>query len=369
MAEEGPTRATANTGVPLFSPLQLRTVTLRNRIGVSSMCQYSSRNGYASDWHLVHLGSLARGGAGVVFSEATAVAADGRISPQDLGIWDDGHIPFLERIVRFIDGQGAVAGMQLAHAGRKASTRRPWEGQGRVPPEEGGWEPVWAPSAIPFRNDYPEPQALDPEGIHTVVRAFAAAAGRARDAGFRILEVHAAHGYLLHEFLSPLANHRADEYGGDFDHRCRLLLEVVGAIRDVWPEELPLSVRISATDWVAGGWSVDDSVALARRLRAHGVDIVDCSSGGMVPGGSIPVGPGYMVPFAERVRAEAGVATATVGLITEPEQANAIIAGGRADLVLLAREMLRQPHWPLLAGHALGATVAWPPQYLRARPG
>lgn len=354
----------------LFSPLMLRDVEVRNRVGVSPMCQYSSKDGFADDWHLVHLGAFATGGAGIVFTEATAVLPEGRITPQDLGVWDDDHMDMLARIVSFVRAHGAVAGMQLAHAGRKASTRRPWEdGSRTVQAAESGWpHEVWGPSAVPYSDTYPSPRALDAEGIARVVGAFADAATRALDAGFRILEVHAAHGYLLHQFLSPLSNRRDDAYGGSFENRTRLALEVVDAVRAQWPERLPLAVRISATDWADGGWNVDESVALARLLNERGVDIVDVSSGGLVPHQEIHVGPGYQVPFAERIRREADIPTAAVGLITEPEQAEAIVAEGKADMVLLAREMLRQPHWPLLAAHALGDAGTWPPQYLRARP-
>ncbi len=354
----------------LFSPLQLRDVEVRNRIGVSPMCQYSSEDGFARDWHLVHLGSFAAGGAGIVFTEATAVAANGRISPQDLGIWQDAHTETLSRIAAFVAGQGAVPGIQLAHAGRKASTRRPWDGgPTTVPAGEGGWpDDVWAPSAVPFADDYPHPHALDADGIRSVVRAFGEAAGRALDAGFRIVELHAAHGYLLHEFLSPLSNRRDDAYGGSLENRMRLVLEVLDRVREVWPERLPLSVRISATDWVEGGWDLDQSVELARALRARGADIVDASSGGLATSQKITAGPGYQVPFASRIRRDAGIATAAVGMITEPAQADAIIREGHADLVLLAREMLRQPHWAALAAHALGQEGSWPAQYLRARP-
>ncbi len=352
----------------LFEPLALRGVTLRNRIGVSPMCQYSSEDGFAMPWHRVHLGAFAVGGAGLVMTEATAVLPEGRISPQDLGLWKDEHVAPLGEIAGFIRDQGAAAGIQLAHAGRKASTRRPWEGSGQVPPGEGGWEDVWAPSAVPFADGYPRPRALDQAGIERVIEAFRQAALRALEAGFQVVEIHAAHGYLLHEFLSPLANRREDAWGGPFDARVRLVLEVAAAVRSVWPERLPLLVRISASDWAEGGWDVDQSVELARRLKGQGVDLVDCSSGGMVPGARIEVGPGYQVPFAERVRREAGVATAAVGLITEPEQAEAIVAEGKADLVLLARELLRNPRWPLLAAARLGVEGPWPPQYLRARP-
>ena len=352
----------------LFSPFPLRGLTLRNRVGVSPMCQYSSADGFASDWHLVHLGQFAVGGAGLVFTEATAVVSEGRISPQDLGIWDDAQLPMLERITRFIRAQGAVPGIQLAHAGRKASTKRPWDGSGAVLPGDGGWADVMAPSAIPFAADYPQPHALTTDGIDRVVEGFRAAAVRAMAVGFEVLEVHAAHGYLLHEFLSPLSNQRTDQYGGSIENRARLTLEVVAALRRVMPESMPLLVRISATDWAEGGWTGDDSVQLAVWLKAAGVDLVDVSTGGLVGGVRIPVGPGYQVPFARQVREGAGIATASVGLITDAAQAEAIVANGDADMVLLAREMLRQPHWPLLAAHALGADQPWPVQYDRARP-
>jgi 2,4-dienoyl-CoA reductase-like NADH-dependent reductase (Old Yellow Enzyme family) len=357
------------TRVPtLFSSFRIRGVELRNRIGVSPMCQYSSHDGYANDWHLVHLGAFATGGAGLVMTEAAAVSPEGRISPQDLGIWDDAHVDELRRITRFIHAQGAVAGIQLAHAGRKASTRRPWEGSGAVTRAEGGWDDVLAPSPLPFADGYPQPTALDDAGLQRVVAAFAGAAERALEAEFPVAEVHAAHGYLLHEFLSPLANRRTDRYGGSFENRVRYPLEVVRAVRAVWPERLPLLVRISACDWAEGGWDLDQSVEFARQLREAGVDLVDCSSGGLVPHARIEVGPAYQVPFAQRIRREAKVATAAVGLITGAEQADAIVREGRADLVLLAREMLRQPRWPLLAAHRLGAEVEWPPQLQRARP-
>jgi len=353
---------------PLFSPFQLRSVEFSNRIGVSPMCQYSSLDGFAGEWHLVHLGSRAQGGAGLVTLEAAAVTPEGRISPGDLGIWKDEHIPDLRRIAEFVHSQGARAGMQLAHAGRKASTASPFHGHGLVLPADGGWQPV-APSAIAFApTDYAVPVALDHAGIAAVVEAFRNAARRALDAGFDFVEVHAAHGYLLHEFLSPLSNLRTDQYGGSFDNRIRLVLEVVDAVRSVWPERLPLFVRISATDWTEGGWNPDESVALARLLRDHGVDLVDCSSGGNVADAKIPLSPGYQVGFAARIRREAGIATAAVGLITEPAQANAIVAEGQADFVFLARAMLRDPYWPLHAAAALGENVSWPKQYLRAAP-
>jgi len=353
----------------LFDSLQLRSLTLRNRIAVSPMCQYSCDNGLANDWHFVHLGARAVGGAGLVFTEANAVLADARISPQDLGLWSDAHVEPLARIVRFIDAQGAVAGTQLAHAGRKASTYRPWDGAGAAPQSAGGWANVVAPSALKFADNYPEPRALTEDGIANVTAAFAQAAARARAAGFRVLEIHAAHGYLLHEFLSPLSNRRTDRYGGSFENRTRLAREVVAAVRTTWPDHVPLFVRISATDWTDGGWDLDQSVELARQLKTLGVDLVDCSSGGNVAQAKIPAGPGYQTPFAERIRREAGIATGAVGMITEPVQADHIVRTGQADLVLLAREMLRDPYWPLRAARELGREIKWPVQYQRAAPG
>ena|SRR5579871_1222351 len=352
----------------LFDPLPLRSVTFPNRIGVSPMCQYSSRDGFASEWHLVHLGSRAVGGAGVVFTEAAAVLAEGRISPQDLGVWSDDHVAMLRRIARFVRQQGSVAGIQLAHAGRKASTRRPWEGAGLVPPSAGGWSNVVAPSPLRFAEDYQLPRELDPAGIREITRAFARAAERAREAGFQVIEIHAAHGYLLHEFLSPLSNHRQDSYGGSFANRTRMLREVVGAVREVWPERLPLFVRISATDWAEGGWEIQESVELARQLGPLGVDLIDCSSGGTLPHVQMPVGPGYQTPFSERIRREAGIATGAVGMITAAAQADHILRTGQADLILMAREFLRDPYWPLHAARELGSPTSWPVQYLRASP-
>ena len=351
----------------LFSPLTIRAVTLRNRIGVSPMCQYSSVDGHANNWHLVHLGSRAVGGAALVFSEATAVEARGRISPGDLGIYSDAHCGMLEQITAFVRAQGAVPGIQLAHAGRKASTTRPWDGHRAAGRDEGGWDDVVAPSAIPFSDTYPQPRALDQAGIARVVAAFRTAAQRALGVGFEVAEIHAAHGYLLHEFLSPLSNHRTDRYGGSFDNRIRMVCETVAAVRGVWPDTLPLVLRVSATDWVDGGWTVDETVELARRVAELGVDMVDCSSGGNTPTAPIPVGPGYQVPFAERVRNEAGVMGAAVGLITDAAQADAIVATGQADIVLLARQELRDPYWPLHAARELGVEVAAPVQYERAR--
>jgi 2,4-dienoyl-CoA reductase-like NADH-dependent reductase (Old Yellow Enzyme family) len=352
---------------PLFSPLQLRSLTFANRIGVSPMCEYSSHDGFAADWHLVHLGARAQGGPGLVMLEASAVLPEGRISSADLGIWKDEHIPRLRQIADFIHSQGVRAGIQLAHAGRKGSMVQPFGGERLLTPEEGRWQTV-GPSPIAFSPNHDLPQPLDHAGISAVVRAFAQAACRAHTAGFDFVEIHAAHGYLLHEFLSPLANRRTDVYGGSFANRIRLLLEVVDAVRAEWPAHLPLFVRISATDWAEGGWSPDEAVELARHLRAHSVDLVDVSSGGMVPDARIPVGPGFQVPFAARIRAEAGIPTAAVGMITEPAQANEIVASGQADMVFLAREMLRDPYWPLHAAIALGEEATWPAQYLRAAP-
>ena|SRR5436190_11097876 len=350
----------------LFSPLTMRGVTLRNRIAVSPMCEYSSRDGAANDWHMVHLGSRAVGGAGAVLTEAAAVTADGRISPVDLGIYADEHVEPLARIFQFVEAHGAVPGMQLAHAGRKASTAPPSSGGAPVDPVDGGWTPIWAPSAIPFRDGWQVPRAMSLGDIQDVVRAFAAAAGRLLEAGGRIAEVHAAHGYLLHEFLSPLTNQRDDDYGGSFVNRTRIVREVVDAIRAVWPERLPLWVRISATDWTDGGWTIEDSVALVAQLQDRGVDLIDCSSGGNVARATIPIGPGYQVPFAERVRRDTGILTGAVGLINDPAQAEEIVRAGQADIVLLARQMLRDPYWPLHAAIALGEPPAVPVQYQRA---
>jgi 2,4-dienoyl-CoA reductase-like NADH-dependent reductase (Old Yellow Enzyme family) len=349
----------------LFTPLPLRGVTLRNRIVVSPMCQYSSTDGFATDWHLVHLGCRAVGGAGAVLTEAAAVLPEGRISPDDLGIWDDRHMEGLARIFRFIESKGAVPGLQLAHAGRKASTYAPANGEGRIPLASGGWQPV-APSALPFAEHESAPLALDAQGLQQVIQGFADASRRVLDAGGKIAEIHAAHGYLLHEFLSPLSNHRTDSYGGSLENRTRLLREVVQAVRKVWPDNLPLFVRISATDWVDGGWNIDESVELARQLKPLGVDLMDCSSGALVPYAKIPAAPGFKVPFAERIRREADLQTAAVGLITDPAQADQIIRNGQADLVMLAREFLRKPYWPLHAARSLKQEVAAPLQYRRA---
>lgn len=351
----------------LFSPLALRGVTIPNRIAIPPMCTYSARDGLADDWHLVHLGSRASGGAGLVIAEATAVTPSGRISPADLGLWNDAQAEAVARVVRFMHSQGAVAGVQLAHAGRKASTWIPGTGTGSISLEQGGWQTV-APSAVAFGEGHAEPQALDQAGIHQVVVDFVSAAKRALAAGYKVVEIHAAHGYLLHQFLSPLANRRTDEYGGSFGNRVRLTREVAAAVRAVWPESQPLFVRLSATDWTEGGWTVEETVELARLLRGDGVDLIDTSSGGMVPTASIPLGPGYQTGFAERVRREAGIATAAVGLITAPAQADHIIRTKQADLVLVGRDELRDPYWAVHAAQALNQSASWPQQYLRAAP-
>jgi 2,4-dienoyl-CoA reductase-like NADH-dependent reductase (Old Yellow Enzyme family) len=351
----------------LLSPLTIRGVTLRNRIVVSPMCQYSSVDGLADDWHLVHLGSRAAGGAGLVFVEATAVTAQGRISPGDMGIWDDRHIEPLARIARFVDRMGAVPAIQLAHAGRKASCSVPWKGGAFLKtPEEGGW-PIVAPSPIPFVETDPPPQELDEAGIRAIIAAFAAAARRAIAAGFRIIELHSAHGYLSHSFLSPLSNHRTDRYGGSLENRMRFTLELVAELRRVLPSDMPLFTRISATDWAEGGWDLEQSIALARCLKPLGVDLIDCSSGALVRTAKIPIAPGFQVPFAKAIRQRAEIPTGAVGLITEPEQANEIITSGSADFVFLARQMLRDPYFALRAEQALGAAAHWPAQYERAR--
>lgn len=352
----------------LFAPFTVKSITLRNRVGVSPMCEYSAEDGLVNDWHLVHLGSRAVGGAGLVIVEATAVSPEGRISPGDLGIWSDKHVEPLARITRFMQAHGAVPGIQIAHAGRKASAALPWNGGGHLSDEAGGW-PTVAPSAIAFGGNLTKvPAALTIEQIAAVQQDFVAAAKRSLAAGFEWLELHSAHGYLSHEFLSPISNHRTDRYGGSFDNRIRFLMETTAAVRAVWPDRLPLTVRLSCTDWVEGGWDLEQSVELSRRLKTAGVDLIDCSSGGTVPDAKIPSSPGYQVPFADRIRREAQLPTAAVGLITEPQQADEIIRRGQADVVLLARELLRDPYWPAHAARVLGHGGAVPPpkQYLRA---
>ena len=352
----------------LFEPLTLRSVTVANRIAVSPMCQYSSVDGYVTDWHLVHLGSRAVGGAGLVITEAMAVTPQGRITPHDLGIWSDDHIEPLARIVHFMSRQGSLVGIQLGHAGRKASTPAPWENRSVTLTEaEGGW-PTVAPSAVAFDEGCIVPTALTEEGVQGIATAFAQAARRSLQAGFRVAEIHAAHGYLLHQFLSPLSNRRTDRYGGSFENRTRLLRDTVSAVRDVWPGHLPLLVRISVTDWVEGGWDLEQSLELVRQLQPLGVDLIDCSSGGSDPHARIPIGTGYQTPFAEQIRRETGSRTGAVGLITSSAQADHIIRSGQADLVLLGRELLRDPYWPLRAARELGQLVPWPAQYVRAAP-
>ena len=350
----------------LFSPFALRGITLRNRIMVSPMCQYSCEDGFAADWHLVHLGSRAVGGAGLVMAEATAVQASGRISPHDLGIWKDEHVEALARVARFVSLQGAVPGVQIAHAGRKASVAVPWEGGLSVGEAEGGWK-VLGPSPIAFAEGFPAPEALTETGIAEVVAAFAAAARRALAASFEVLELHFAHGYLVHQFLSPLSNQRRDGYGGSFKNRTRVAREIAQAARAVWPERFPLLARISSTDWAEGGWDIDQSVELARCLKLDGVDLIDCSSGGNVHGAAFSTGPGYLTPFAEKIRREAGIPTGTVGFITSAQQADHIIRNGQADLVIVGRQVLRDPYWPLHAAAELHAEIDWPRQYLRAK--
>jgi 2,4-dienoyl-CoA reductase-like NADH-dependent reductase (Old Yellow Enzyme family) len=347
----------------LLSPLTVRGITLCNRVVMSPMCQYVAAEGLASDWHLVHLGSRAVGGVALVMVEATAVTPDGRISPGDMGIWGEQHVAPLARIARFVHSQGAVAGIQLAHAGRKASCEPPWKGGARLTtPEAGGWTVV-GPSAIPFNEGDPPPVPLDEAGLDGIVAAFEAAAQRALAAGFGVIEIHAAHGYLLHEFLSPLSNRRTDRYGGSLENRMRLPLRVAERLRQRVPEDRPLFVRISATDWADGGWDVEQSVVLARHLNELGVDLIDVSSGALVPKARIPVGKGYQVPFARKIRHEAGIMTGAVGLITEARQANEIVTSGDADLVFLARELLREPYWTLNAQQELGVEPSWPTPY------
>ena len=369
---------TASPAAPhLFTPFTLRGITFPNRIAVSPMCQYSCEQGLATDWHLVHLGSRAIGGAGLVFTEAAAVTPEGRITSGDLGIWDDAQVPTLKRITDFLHQNGAYAGIQLAHAGRKASMCPPWQKARTMPESEGGWSNVAAPSPLRFAPEYPLPQALSTTGIAEVREAFVAAAQRALAAGFDVVELHAAHGYLLHQFLSPLSNQRTDNYGGSFTNRVRLLLEVTADVRAAWPAHLPLFVRISATDWAenqeagleASSWTIDQSVELARLLKPLGVDLIDVSSGGNLATAKIAVGPGYQVPFAERIRREAAIPVGAVGMITQAGQAETILSGGQADIVLLAREMLRDPYWPLHAAAQLHADIAWPVQYQRAAEG
>ncbi len=349
----------------LFTPFKLRDLTFKNRIVVSPMCMYSSRNGMTSDFHLAHLGGLALGGAGLVLTEAAAVSPEGRITPDDLGIWSDEHLPGLGQIVDFVHSQNALIGTQLAHAGRKASTYAPWKGHGAVPDGQGSWQVV-GPDDQPFSSEYPQPAAMTLEDIQKVVADFKSATRRAIMAGFDVVEVHAAHGYLLHQFMSPLSNSRSDHYGGSFENRVRLTIEVCQAVRAAFPSHLPVFVRVSATDWAEGGWTPEETVILARMLMLEGIDLLDVSSGGLTPAQQITVGPGYQVPFAERVRRETAMCTMAVGMITEPQQAEALLEQGQADLVALARELLRDPHWPQRAAAELGARIDLPSQYARA---
>lgn len=349
----------------LLQPLTIKDITFRNRIVVSPMCQYSATNGFANDWHLVHLGSRASGGAGLIIVEATAVSPEGRISPGDLGLWADDYIAPLKRITDFIKNEGAIAGIQLAHAGRKASHSAPWKGGNQLSKENGGWKTV-APSPLPFDDKEENPDELDVMGIRKVISDFKNAARRALEAGFQVVEIHAAHGYLLHQFLSPLSNHRTDDFGGSYENRIRLLLEVTDAVMEVWPNNLPLFVRLSATDWYEAGWSVDETVKLSAILKDRGVDLIDCSSGGNILAQKIQLGPGYQVPFAEAVR-KTGILTGAVGLITTAQQAEEILQKSQADIILFAREFLRNPYFPLLAAHELNDDIEWPVQYLRAK--
>lgn len=350
----------------LFSPVIIKSVEFRNRIVISPMCQYSAVDGFANDWHLVHLGSRAVGGAGLIIQEATAVAPQGRITAGDLGLYHEGHVEKLKSITRFIHEHGAIAGIQLAHAGRKASCALPWNGGAQLQENEGGWKTVSA-SVLPFNATDQAPVSLDLAGISKVVSDFRVAAQRALEAGYRVIEIHAAHGYLIHQFFSPLSNLRTDQYGGRFENRIRLLLEIIGSVKSVWPENLPLFVRISATDYVEGGWNLDEAVHLAAILKMVGVDLIDCSSGGMVPYAKIPFAPGYQIPFAARIKKEAEILTGTVGLITEPKQAEEILDNGDADLILFGRESLREPYFALKAASDLKAEIEWPLQYLRAK--
>ncbi|TLU99395.1 NADPH dehydrogenase NamA [Dyadobacter luticola] len=351
----------------LFTPLQLHNITLKNRIVVSPMCQYSAVDGFANDWHLVHLGSRAVGGAGLIIAEATAVSPEGRISPEDLGIWKDEHIEKLKQITDFISAQGTVAGIQLAHAGRKASTFPAWKGRGQVPLDQGGWKTVSA-SSVPFHEKEDAPLELDQDGVDKVISDFAEAATRALAAGFQVIEIHAAHGYLIHQFLSPLSNKRTDSYGGSFENRIRIFVQIIEAIKKVWPEELPIFVRISATDWADGGWNADEATRLAQILTDLKVSLIDVSSGGLAAHQKIPVGPSYQVPFSARIKKETNALTGAVGLITEAKQAEDILQNGEADLIVMARELLRDPYFPLHAAHQLGDDITWPVQYDRAKP-
>lgn len=352
----------------LFTPLKFRNLTIPNRVFLSPMCQYSSPDGSPNDWHKVHLGSLAAGGSGLILTEATAVSPEGRISPDDLGLWNDDQEKAFREIVAFIRQRGGIAGIQLAHAGRKASTAAPWTGGGPLGPDQRGWTP-FAPSPLPFSGGYPVPRQITDADLDRIEKDFVSATRRALNAGFQIVEIHAAHGYLLHQFLSPLSNRRADGYGGSLDNRMKFPLRIARAVRQAWPDDLPVFVRISASDWVENGWDIEQSVHFCAALKDLGIDLIDCSSGGLVADAVIPVGPGFQVPFATAIRERTGMATAAVGLITDAHQAEQIVATGLADAVLLGRELLRSPHWPLQAARQLGADIRWPVQYERAQPG
>ena len=350
----------------IFEPLQIRDIKINNRVVCSPMCQYSSVDGFANDWHLVHLGSRAVGHSGLVIAEATAVSPEGRITPFDLGIWKDEHIEFLQRITSFLHSQKSIAGIQLAHAGRKASHHVPWKGGGALSVTEGAWETV-APSAIAFKEEEPVPKEMSKQDIQKLIEDFEKATLRAKQAGFEVIEIHAAHGYLLNEFLSPLSNQRNDEWGGSFENRCRLLISIIDGVRKYWPDRFPLFVRISATDWVQKGWTIEDSVRLATMIKDKGVDLIDCSTGGNIHGVKIPVAPLYQVPFAEQIKKETGIMTGAVGMITNHEQVQAILQNKQADVVLLARQLLRDPYFPLHAAKETGDTIEWPVQYERAK--
>jgi 2,4-dienoyl-CoA reductase-like NADH-dependent reductase (Old Yellow Enzyme family) len=350
----------------LFSPLKIRGVELKNRIAVSPMCQYSSENGMPTEWHLVHLGSRAVGGAALIIQEATAISPGGRISPDDAGIWNDIQMEAYKRITAFISSQNCIPGIQIAHAGRKGSTYSPWKGIGEVSKEQGGWKTI-SPSPIHFADNYPNPKEMDNDDIKKVIDDFCHAAERSIKAGFKLIELHMAHGYLVHEFLSPLSNLRLDEYGGNLDNRCRFAVEIATRIREIIPENFPLLARISSSDWIQGGWDIEDSVYLSKKLKDAGVDLIDCSSGGNAPKATIPTGPGYQIEFSERIKKETGILTGGIGFITSPEQADQIIRTSQADIVLLAREILRNPYWPLHAAKVLKADVDWPKQYERAK--
>jgi len=350
----------------LFSPLKIRDIEFKNRIFVSPMCQYSSCDGMPNDWHLVHLGSRAVGGSGLIIAEATSISPEGRITPDDNGLWNDKQVDGFKKINEFINDQDCVPGIQIAHAGRKASTYSSWKGDGGMPIEKGGWQTI-APSSIPFADNYSNPKELSREEIENLISQFRNAAGRSIKAGFKVIEIHMAHGYLIHEFLSPLSNKRNDEYGGSLENRCRFAIEVTKAVREVVPQSFPLFARISTTDWIEGGWNLEESIYLVKQLKEKGVDLIDCSTGGNIANAKIPVGPGYQIPFSEKIRKEADILTGGVGFITSPVQAEQILANEQADVLFLGRELLRDPYWPLHAAKQLKVDVKWPKQYSRAK--